>query len=93
MRIEATTLKKGGSGSYEESLVAWFSFDGYDCINKCCDFLFRGQTHRYSAVIAHNGSGYDNKFILNWAINHGTYPHTYIRQGSGIIYKTYRNNN
>ena len=41
MRIEATTLKIRGSGSYEESLVASFSFDGYDCINKFCNFLFR----------------------------------------------------
>jgi hypothetical protein len=44
-------------------------------------------------VIAHNGGGYDNKFILNWAIKHGIYPSKYIRQGSKITYKTYRTNN
>jgi hypothetical protein len=83
MRKEATTLKIRGSG-------ACFSFDGYDCINKLCDFLLRDKTNRYSTVIAHNGSGYDNKLILNWATKHGTYPQQYIRQGSRITYKTCR---
>ena len=44
-------------------------------------------------MIAHNGGGYDHKFILNWAIKHGIYPSKYIRQGSKITYKTNRTNN
>ena len=68
MRIEATTLEIRGSGSYEESFVDSFSFDGYDGINRCIDFLFEDTTNRNSTVIAHNGAGYDDEVILHWAI-------------------------
>ena len=54
--------------------------------------FFLEKTNRYSTGIAHTGSGHDNKFILNWAIKQGIYPQKYIRQGSRITYKTYRNN-
>ena len=63
MIIEATKLKVRGAGSYEESFVASFSFDGYNCIEQFCIFLLREKTHRNSTVIAHNGGGYDNKFF------------------------------
>ena len=86
-------MKVRGTGSYEESFVASFSFDGYNCIEQFCNFLFRDKTNRNSTVIAHNGGGYDNKFILNWAVKHGIYPSKYIRQGSKITYKNYRANN
>ena len=89
MRIEATKLKVRGGGSYEESFVASFRFDGYECVDKCCDFLFRDKTNRNSTIIAHSGATYDDKCIVNWAIKHGTYPRTYIRQGSRLTYKSY----
>ena len=39
MMMKASTLEIRGFGSYDESFVERFSSDGYDCINKCCDFL------------------------------------------------------
>ena len=36
MRIEATNLKVRWSGSYEESVVASFSSDGYTRVEKVC---------------------------------------------------------
>ena len=82
MREEAATLKLTVSGSYEESFADSFSFDGYDCVSKFCDSLFRDKPNRYAARIAHGGGGYDKNVILIRAIEHGAYPHTYIRQGS-----------
>jgi len=46
MRIEATKVKVRGTGSYEESFVRSFSFDGYNCIEQFCNFLFRDKTNR-----------------------------------------------
>ena len=57
MRIEATKMKVRGAGSYEESFVASFSFDGYNCIEQFNNFLVRDKTNRNSTVIAHTGGG------------------------------------
>ena len=93
MKIIAFKLKITGSGSFEESFVEKYTFDGYDCNDKLCSWLFRDKSNRYHTVIAHNGCGYDNKFVLNWVISHGIHPNKYIRQGSRITYMTFNNNN
>ncbi len=62
-----------------------FGFDGYDCANKFCDWLFTDE-NRHSAVIAHSGAGYDNKLILQYCLRKGLTPSTLIRQGSRITY-------
>ena len=53
------------------------------------NWLFSEQNSS-STVIAHNGSGYDYKFILKNAIEAGKYPDKYIRQGSNITYMTFK---
>ena len=40
--------------------------------------------------MAHNGAGYDYKFILKWGIEHGLEPQRKIMQGSRITYMTYK---
>ena len=39
--------------------------------------------------MAHNGSGYDNKFILKYCISKGLIPRKLIRQGSRITYMSF----
>ena len=41
-------------------------------------------------VIAHNGAGYDNKFILQYCLFKGLTPSSFIRQGSRITYMTFK---
>ena len=41
-------------------------------------------------MIAHNGAGYDNKFILGWCLRKGLRPQQFIRQGSRIMYMTFK---
>jgi hypothetical protein len=43
-----------------------------------------------STVIAHNGAGYDAKFILKYCLSRGLNPDKYIRQGSRITYMYFR---
>ncbi len=58
-------------------------FLGYDCRDRFCDYLFEAQ-NRNSTVMAHYGSGYDSKFILQWILKHNIKLSQYIRQGSNI---------
>ena len=44
------------------------------------------QENQNSTVIAHNGAGYDNKFILQYCLFKGLTPSSFIRQGSKITY-------
>ena len=74
---------------YEECLIDVGKFNGYDCTDEFCNFLFSGACNGYT-VIAHNGAGYDNKFILQWCLSKGLKPDAYIRQGSKIAYMTFR---
>ena len=55
-------------------------------------FLFQEENEN-STVIAHNGAGYDNKFILKWCLSKGWEPTTFIRQGSRITYLAFRKHN
>ena len=48
--------------SYEKSLVHRTTFEGYGCDDKFCSWLFDSENMN-STVIAHNGAGYDAKFV------------------------------
>jgi hypothetical protein len=39
--------------------------------------------------MAYNASGYDNKFLLKWCLEHGLEPSNIIEQGTGITYLRY----
>ena len=73
---------------YEKCLVNKFGINGYDCCGEFCDWLFTPENAN-STVIAHNGSGYDNKFILKYCLSKGITPQKLIRQGSRISYMTF----
>ena len=62
------------------------NFIGHGCENTFCDWLF-SEGNMDSTVIAHNGAGYDNKFILQYCLNKGLIPSAFIRQGSRITYE------
>ena len=55
-------------------------------------WLFRDENAN-STVIAHNGSGYDYKFVLKWCLERGERPSTYICQGSHITSMKFRRHN
>ena len=58
-------------------------------ITPFCDWLFT-EGNANSTVIAHNGAGYDNKFILKFCLAKGLQPDSFIRQGSRITYMFFR---
>jgi hypothetical protein len=84
--VEVAILEVHKTHSYEQSLEEWKTFEGYGCENKFCEWLFSDENNG-ATVMAHNGAGYDNKFILKWCLEHGMHkPEPYIRQGSRITY-------
>ena len=82
-------IKVADSHSYADSLIDTHSFPGYGCLDKFCKWLFTPE-NRGSTVMAHNGAGYDYKFILKWGIEHGLKPQKKNMQGSRITYMTYK---
>ncbi len=86
---EVSIVKVADSHSYADSLIDTHSFPGYGCLDKFCKWLFTPE-NRGSTVMAHNGAGYDYKFILKWGIEHGLEPQRKIMQGSRITYMTYK---
>jgi len=77
------------SHEYNDCLVKSLKFEGYSCEDKFCDWLFKPE-HRGTTVFAHNGGGYDNKFVLQWCLSKGMKPDSYIRSGSHIMYMAFR---
>ena len=75
--------------NYQDCLTKSFGIPGYNCEDKFCDWLFTDENIN-STVIAHNGSGYDNKFILQYCLNKGIIPSSFIRQGSRITYMSFK---
>ena len=86
---EVTVLKASDDHSFDKSIQEKRSFEGYGCADDFCNWLFSGE-HQEATVFAHNQSGYDAKFLLQWCINHDMLPDTYIQQGSGITYMYFR---
>ena len=90
VEIDILEIDEGMTHTYNNCLVGSFNFNGYGCENAFCDWLFT-ENNRDSTVIAHNGAGYDNKFILQYCLNKGLIPSAFIRQGSRITYMSFKN--
>ena len=89
--VEADVLQVDkNNNTYEDCLANTFRHNGYDAVEKFCDWLFTKENEN-STVVAHNRAGYDGRFILQWCLNKGLHPSTYIRQGSRIMYMTFKN--
>ena len=89
MHVEADIIKVSNNHIYEDSLIDKISFTGYDSCDNFCKWLFDKQ-NKDCTIMAHNGAGYDNKFILKWCIEHGLNPSMIIRQGSRITYMHFK---
>ena len=87
--VEVSVLKVSDDHSYEASLINKRTFPGYGCESAFCEWLFH-KDNAYLTVIAHNGAGYDNKFILQWCLRKGLEPEAFIRQGSRITFMTFK---
>jgi hypothetical protein len=64
---EVEILKTHHTHDYEKSIVGRKTFEGYGCEPAFCEWLFQEENGN-STVIAHNGAGYDNKFILQYCL-------------------------
>jgi hypothetical protein len=62
--VEADVLQVDkNNNTYEDCLTNTFRHNGYDAVEKFCDWLFTAENYN-STVIAHNQAGYDGRFIL-----------------------------
>ena len=86
VEVDVLQIDENLSHNYQDCLTNSFGIPGYNCEDKFCDWLFTDENIN-STVIAHNGSGYDNKFILQYCLNKGIIPSSFIRQGSRITYE------
>jgi len=88
--VEADVLQVDkNNNTYEDCLTDTFRHNGYDALEKFCDWLFTDENYN-STVIAHNQAGYDGRFILQWCLGRGLHPTQYIRQGSRIMYMAFK---
>jgi hypothetical protein len=87
--VEADVLKISYDHDYKKSLIDTFSYNGYDVLDKFCEWLFTDK-HRGMTVMAHNQSGYDGRFILQWCLKRGMPPSKLVRQGSKIMYMSFK---
>jgi DNA polymerase III epsilon subunit-like protein len=85
VEVDVLEIDENQTHDYQDCLLENFGIKGYGCENKFCDWLF-SQQNAGSTVIAHNGAGYDNKFILQYCLFKGLTPSSFIRQGSRITY-------
>ena len=87
--VEADVLQVDkNNNTYEDCVTNTFRHNGYDAVDKFCDWLFTAE-HNNSTVIAHNQAGYDGRFILQYCLKRGLRPTKYIRQGSRIMYMAF----
>ena len=86
VEIYVLQVDDGKTHDYNNCLIKSFNFNGYNCDNEFCDWLFTEENSN-STVIAHNGAGYDNKFILQYCLRKGIIPSPFLRQGSRITYE------
>ena len=89
VEVDVLRIDAEQTHEYDNWLVDQVAFTGYGCENKFCEWLFT-KCNSNPTVIAHNGAGYDFKFILKWCLHHGLTPDSYIRQGSHIMYMAFR---
>ena len=88
VEVDVIQIGEKENHNYDDCLIKSFGFNGYDCARQFCDWLFT-DANRNTTVIAHNGAGYDNKFILQYCLGKGLIPSTFIRQGSKITYMNF----
>jgi len=87
--VEADILQVDkNNNTYEDCLTNTFRHNGYDAVEKFCDWLFTAGNAN-STVIAHTQAGYDGRFILQYCLDRGLRPTQYIRQGSRIMYMSF----
>jgi hypothetical protein len=89
VEVDVLQIDEDLTHDYDKCLINRKSFPGYGCEDAFCDWLFTKENQN-STVIAHNGGGYDFKFILKWCISKGLTPDCYVRQGSRITYMGFR---
>ena len=65
LKVDILKIDDEQTHNYENCLIESFGINGYDCEKKFCDLLFT-EENQGATVIAHNGAGYDNKFILQY---------------------------
>ena len=87
--IVVEVLEVDGDNDYIKSMKSRKIFRSYDCLRLFCEWLFT-EENEGSIVIAHNGGGYDHKFVLKYALERLLPPTTYICQGSHITYMRFR---
>ncbi len=89
VEVDVLRLDEDLTHQYDKCLIKTFGINGYDCENKFCDWLFTDENSN-TTVMAHNGAGYDNKFILQYCLTKGIVPSAFIRQGSRITYMSFK---
>ena len=89
VEVDILQVDEDQTHNYDKCLIKKFGISGYRCEAEFCDWLFNGENNN-STVIAHNGAGYDNKFILQYCLFKGLTPSSFIRQGSRITYMTFK---
>jgi hypothetical protein len=92
MHIEVDIIRPSENHEYEDSLIEKLSFPGYNCIDDFCRWLFNDKSNMNATVMAHNGAGYDSKFIKKWCVDHGMPPNGLIEQGSRVTYMEFNRN-
>ena len=92
MHIEVDIIRPSENHEYEDSLIEKLTFPGYNCIDDFCRWLFNDKTNMNATVMAHNGAGYDSKFIKKWCVDHGMPPNGLIEQGSRVTYMKFNKN-
>jgi hypothetical protein len=88
VEVDIMKIDEGQTHEYDKCLIDKINFNGYDCAERFCDWLFTKENSN-STVMAHNGSGYYNQFILKYCIGKGLLPSKLIRQGSRITYMSF----
>src|SRR5437868_2518205 len=61
----------------------YFEFEGYDAIDKFCEWLFDVKHKGYTAL-AHNAKSFDSQFIQKWLLNNSVTPKV-IKNGSKLL--------
>jgi hypothetical protein len=64
VEVDVLQVDSKQTHDYENCLKESFGLNGYGYEEKFCDWLFTME-NTGSTVIAHNGAGYDNKFVLS----------------------------
>ena len=89
LEYDVLQIDIGLTHDYDKCLIKSSTFYGYICVDDFCEWLFT-EENRNTTVMAHNGAGYDFKFILQWCITKKhLLPSSFIRQGSRITYMTF----